>query len=48
MRRSTGSAGSDYLRQRAAVRRQGFEAFIRMSGMTHVRTSPFYSREIER
>ena len=36
------SQAADHFRQRAAVYRQDFKEFIRISGMTHVRTSPYY------
>ena len=37
-----GVNAADHQRQRSAVHRQDFKEFIRLCGMTHVRTSPYY------
>jgi putative transposase len=39
---SPGSEATHYLRQRPQFIAKDFKEFIRISGMTHVRTSPYY------
>ena len=43
-RQETSPAGEapDHLRQRAQIIAKDFKQFIRLSGMTHIRTSPYY------